>query len=1383
MKRKFRIGVLTGLLLAPAAIANANVVQGENANISANIGLVALTNDELKAQLSEPFNVLSETSTRDAINAAKNRLSVMSPEEKSLFTDAELTRIQAKLTYVEQFSDFKLRAQSLKASIDSLTLTSQTLLTDTINVQSQYAQLLADMASAELTFKNAVAGVGALDPLIKNVYMYNYTEIDNENYLQSLTGNISVLKARIALESNIKLAIQKIIAVETELNAPTFVADNFKTALTNAQTFQATLTTDEKRYLDTYIPTGELLSYGKVLANATAFLKAAISVDEGLVSITPSTSATEFINKMNTIEATYGKLSSLQKTLVTEQAKLDAYRVVMALNNDIAALKVSSADSYRSTVVALEQRYNALNPVSFQSYIAKYSTIVTAKADITAAEAVEDMIDALNNTSTTITNIQAARTAYTNLTTNGEKIVNNLSALVEHETGAKNAMIVYNLIVALDPSVSTFQTKALAAETAYAKLLDADKRLVTNKIVLDQLLPTAKAMYAVNSLRSSVVTYPLDIANAKVLVDQAINLLWVSGDTNQKNPSGTSNLTDAQINALKVILYGQPAIPATATTVGTPAIIGLNDKITVLYNRLKKAELIDAKVTALQTTTTADEFISGILSARADVNALLLEDKSAKNMITKLATLVGLEKNYQSVIKVIGLISALNPATDDYIKKVMVAKKAYDQLDSTLKPYVVNYGVLEPVVDIAATITLINSLKPTQKDYRAQVTKARTDYNNILLKYSQSTLANKLSTMLAATTEMAPLAVLTTEQQKVVDDSIQKLKDCEPLLIVAEAKIAKADAFDKRIVDLAKESNLTFIAKVNALLAEYQALNSEDKKLLQQSKLLLDYEKTNKAVIKVINMIGILDPKAEDYTQKVLAARKAYDKLSTREEKERVYNYSQLTKVEGVAIITSRIAGLKPGQKTFIEDVKDIRSRYDKLTVVEKKAVGNYDKLVFFEGELAVAEGVMKLIREAVPTAENYLEKLVAARNVFDSLDASRKKIVANIDELKEREKSVKNVLKVVSLIDQLDPATKDFAKKVAAARETYLKLDIPQRPLVTNLKVLENFEPAARVVNMIAALKPGSDSFHEDVKTAREAYTALGDKQSQVNNYNLLVTAENNIKGASGVDTLIYALKNNDPKVYVQKVQEARNAFNGLTAAQKKAVKYADILKQEEAYVKPVKAVIDMISSMFASVDVAKQYTKVQAAYAKLNEEQRTFIYNDYLLSDIENVIRVYNRIAALKETDPTYIGLVESIRREYELLTTSEKSKVTNYDKLQEAEAKIILVKKVDQLIFGLSTSSPTYFADVQLVMEKYNELPATLQKQLLYGTALVQADKDVQAAQVVIKMIQDIDENLRTFEDKVIEANEAFKKLTVTQQKLVSNYKVLKDYIDSL
>ena len=152
---------------------------------------------------------------------------------------------------------------------------------------------------------------------------------------------------------------------------------------------------------------------------------------------------------------------------------------------------------------------------------------------------------------------------------------------------------------------------------------------------------------------------------------------------------------------------------------------------------------------------------------------------------------------------------------------------------------------------------------------------------------------------------------------------------------------------------------------------------------------------------------------------------------------------------------------------------------------------------------------------------------------------------------------------------------------------------------------------------------------------------------------------------------------------------------------------------------------------------------------------------------------------IEKLKPSDKYYLGNLEAAKNAYARLTEADKLRVTNQYKLQEAEGAVDEIQKVITIIASLSSNSPTYIADIEAALAAYKALPSGSKKQVNNYSQLKDAEKNVKAAQKVIKQISDLDPSLRTFESKTKSAKKAYEKLTPDQQKIVSNYSILRQY----
>ena len=156
--------------------------------------------------------------------------------------------------------------------------------------------------------------------------------------------------------------------------------------------------------------------------------------------------------------------------------------------------------------------------------------------------------------------------------------------------------------------------------------------------------------------------------------------------------------------------------------------------------------------------------------------------------------------------------------------------------------------------------------------------------------------------------------------------------------------------------------------------------------------------------------------------------------------------------------------------------------------------------------------------------------------------------------------------------------------------------------------------------------------------------------------------------------------------------------------------------------------SIVEDIDRLLTAKDMNSQYQKILKAYDKLNADQRRYVYNDQLLLSLDNVIKVYNNIAKLNPKDKYYFGMVEAARKEYDSLNTTDKQRISNYALLLEAEKSLADVKKVVEIIAGLSPSSSTYIEDVANAVVAYKALDSKIKGQVINEDVLKQAEKDV-------------------------------------------------------
>ncbi|WP_233436297.1 cell wall-binding protein [Lysinibacillus capsici] len=1323
LNRKLTAGVITGLLLAPTAIANAQENDAQS-RVSTQTEQVTYMNEVAAAtsreQLIAQYAKLSENSSADEMVIAKGDLATLSEPE---FHKDEIGFINAKYNYVEEQRRLLSELQLIGNEMNGIAYTSKSFIKNVSDLEKKYTEFLnvglqnkKSYFTVQKEFETAVTAalVNNAKSIASTVrgtaLQYGYDDVARNVYFKGKGMDIDKL-------TKLKNDAAKAEAVTTELEQLVELLEKstdysaISPGMNSFTTNYNALTAEQKKVVEAYNPNDDKITPFKKYKDALSGLSALDKVTSSIVQLKGKqpadfTSASSFISAVTAVEKAYNSLDAASKQLLkTEYESIAQYLKAANISKSISGLRVSKEDVYRTTVKDIKAEYDLLT--EGKGFVKNIGDLDLALANIAYAEDIEGKIKAINvvEEANKVAAIKAAREAYNNPSgtninaSNVKKIVNNLAELTAWEKNLGAALKVDKLIDSLDPAAKTFESKTLSAWTAFNKLTENDQKLVQGATKLKLFQTYAEASKTINTLKPTA-DYGTQLTKLKETVEKLDTTL-------QGYETALTNLKTQLQNKIDALVKEEEAVQAVITEI----------------------DLLNSDIA-----------IEKILDARAHYNAL---SPTAKKRVTNIKVLTDLEKSYKSVVNVISQFEKLDPSSKSYISKAKSAYTAYAKLDDKNKIFVQNYKDLKDVIPAIDVMVQISALSPSKKTYKDDVVKAQEAFN-------------KLGESLKA---------------KVVNS--QDLTN-------AQGYINSAKAFDDRIIALANEGPDTFVKKVAELTLEYKAMDKNAQKLVEQAKLLSSYEKDNKAVIKVIQMIDALNPTNKDYTKKVLDARKAYNALDQVSQK-RVTNYANLTAVEDVASLIGLIASLKPTSKTFYQDMKTARELYDALPAEKQQAIVNYDALVAAENEQGLAQSVVELIKLTEVQDADYLTKLMNARVAYDKLSSDQKKLVTNIKDLTTREKAVKPILSVMVQINELEPESTNFVSKVNSARKAYDKLSKDQKKYIDNINILLKFEPVSNVMELISKLKSSSNTFLQDTSRARSLYDALPDDMKQyVTNYYLLQAAESSILGAGNVMQMIDELPSVDPKQYVKRIQEIRAAYNALPKDQQRAVQNYKVLQDQEKLIKPVMSIVEDIDRLLTAKDMNSQYQKILKAYDKLNADQRRYVYNDQLLLSLDNVIKVYNNIAKLNPKDKYYFGMVEAARKEYDSLNTTDKQRISNYALLLEAEKSLADVKKVVEIIAGLSPSSSTYIEDVANAVAAYKALDSKIKGQVINEDVLKQAEKDVAAVLKVVQAIGNIDPDSSSFEKKVLAAQKDYSNLSIEQQGLVYNYRILEDYL---
>lgn len=1034
MKKNVQIGVLTGMLLVPGAVAHANEAENTISNetsIPYNVVAASTVIDLLKN-----FRAANEEDS-SALTIANERIKYgsLNDADKGLLGKELLKLIDAKITYLEKYQMYKTEADSLKAAIGKLTNINTNIIQDTEAAYVVYEQLHMDFTASLKAISDA-AGATSYDvtDFLSTLHYYDGADV---------FINAKVTRANIdKLENKIE-EIELIKAFLTEFIEPLLAARKanpvdklaFETEVEEVRTAFDALDSSIKALIKVQIVENNI-NVENTIKNAETDLSKAATVDKLINELkdNPPTSSTTFRAKLTAIEKSYGALNEFQKSLVEAYADVTDYLDALKVMNDIDGLAKMEVNSvgFREKVPEVRTAYNGLS-LNMQGLVSNAEKLVEMEAGIDKAILIETQINAITVDNAT-TETPAARAAYNALLATERKYVKkeDLDLLATWEKSTSSAATVIKQIndistdASSDRDISNFITKTNTAIASYSKIdskdpdnPSKDQQLVTNIARLTGLKPYMEIAAAIMALNSTKPTYATDLADAKTMLE-----------TKWESLAPTAGLTESDktnLGAMKALLQ---------------------TKLKNLTDENKAAADIDAQILALKDSVNLVE----LAEIRQKYNAL---SPDGKKQVKNIAQLTALESQYKSVLNVVGLIEKIDFGAKDFARKVNAANIAYEKLPTNLKQVVNNYSKLQEYIQIAQLMLDIDKMRSSAKDFREKLTTAQQTFQTLTAGVS---LVDKP----------------TNAKERL-------LKEYGPKLAAFQAIISAAENMVKKIDALSSKTGQAFMDELALLTAEYKKMDSTTKRSVTNAALLKALEKDYKASLKVFTLIEKLPANTDKtYTKKVIAAEKAYQKLSQKQ-KDNVYNYAaKLQPVLKIANLIDRIEKLKVGSKTYHTETAAIRTEYDALTPAEQALVHNYSKLTLAEDNMVSAEQVVALIKEAIPTAEDYIAKLTAARNAYDALDKSQQKLVTNYKDLTTRERSVKPVLTLDANILVLDPSNaRTFISKYKSAEKAYEKLTQAERGLLLNSeKFTGELKTLFRVMDAINNIKASSKTF-----------------------------------------------------------------------------------------------------------------------------------------------------------------------------------------------------------------------------------------------------------------------------------------------------------------
>jgi hypothetical protein len=1401
MKNTARVSVLAGLLLAPAAIASANETEtpmdGEQ--------LEPVVTEEVEVSSTPvPYNVVA------AIDVNKERIEELFKLDGKITISnfatyqqmvnelfpadtfaAENTLLKAKLTFLEGLQNLNIRATSLSNEIGLLKTTHPKLFETVpklVKERAAIAQSFKDIRQAldTVVLSNAAyttegdsnypfitdfdsQAMQSVDSYLMTVQDFEAAFIKNVKVLETFEQDI--IKAEAFVEGGTiqttneqgKPATVEVPAyVETIAGKDTLVdkedAIDFKKVVNEAnQFYDEKMTANEKKIADSHmLPDERLVSV--VMKQANDDLSKADKVTELIAGI-QSVIGKDYKSRVGKIVSEYEKLNVRAKMLVLDYAlKVDnqedadgkqaGYKDGLDFIELVDALKPNATEDYRTALDEAKAAYDKLAN-NLQNLLADYKTKLDLyRADVTAAEKVEKLIEGLTTgQKVTSEDIEAARKAYDALTSSQKKIVDNYKELQEWEKSGKTTIKLSDQIDSIVvENKKTFATKVEALNKTYGELSAGEQSLVMSYPRLKYLTPFAVVTGKFYSLKPTAESYKADVVALYTTLtakdDELVNILDALEATNE-DKTALQKLKD-----------------------------DLTAKVTVLKTQLDKADPVILLIETAQNETDAVKQLLAIQAAREAYNSL---PKEEQKLVTNLKILTELEKQVKQPAAVSKAIEEVNPESKTFASKAKSAVTAFEKLTGSQKAFISqeHKNRVEDFKTYLAFADQVKALKSSDPSFQNAYKAAKEQYDKLIQEDAwKSAEAYK---------------------KKI----IEVIKTYEPTLNALDKAIETGNSLVAAINKLGLLTGKAFLDEADRIEAAYSALSADGKKQVTNYKQFQTMKKDGTTALKVVDLINDpiiknVDVANRNYAKKVETALKGYEKLTSRQ-KLYVYNYtSGLQPYLKIYQVVEAINDLKPTAKTYIEDVAAVRAMYDRLSDLEKRYLAPVmDKIEGAENGLAVVQEVMDLIDAARPGVEDYVQKLVAAREAYDKLariNSSYQKLVLNYKTLQEREKALKPVMTSIHQIKELQDMlarpvneASDFVRKYNTAVKAYEAIPYESRELVYNREVLlSTIYPVAKTMEAILNIKQTSATFGQDVAKARDWYDSLSaaDK-ALISNYKDLVAFEQTVSGGSAVDELIRQIPRTGPAQYMQAIKEARAAYDMLTSAEKKAVTLYKELQNYEKGVKNVQAAIDAIDNLQFASNLVSAYDKATKALDKLTAEQRQMVHNLSKLQSVGPAIEVYKLIASLKPSSSNYIGSVQAAYAAYNMLSSAEKQFVTNFADLQEAKNNIDILQEVISKIAGLSSSSGNYSKQVEEALALYNSLPSSLRKLVTNYDVLKNAQKEADAVDKVRAMISEINPNVGSFASKVKAARSAYDKLSTQQKRLVTNYFLLEDY----
>ena len=894
-----------------------------------------------------------------------------------------------------------------------------------------------------------------------------------------------------------------------------------------------------------------------------------------------------------------------------------------------------------------------------------YSTIAsTLKTAIDAAKEVADSDTADQDA------VDAAKTAITTAKTNAEAAKKDVD-----DTNAANAVITQiNALPANEDITSANKVAIEAARAAYNALTDDQKKKVDATVLakltnaetaLQDAIDTEAAGAATNTINALPDADEVTTADKEKIeaARKAYNDLTddqkkkVSDDTLKKLTDAEDALAAATVSeeigtlpdADKITAENKAAIEAAKKTYDE-----LTDEQKQYVDKTTK-EKLETAVTALAIALlpAADEITAAnkeaIEAARKAYDALTDEQKS------ELGTAAKEKLEAAETALAIAVLPAADDVTSENKEAIEAARKAYDALNDAQKASV---GTAAKEKLEAAEAALAIALLPTPSDVSAEDKEA------------------------IETARKAYDALNDKQKASVGKTAKEKLEAAQTVLVIAELpETDEITTEDKAAIEAARKA--------------YDALNDAQKELAgDEAKAKLEAAEValTKALVEALPAADKVTAEDKDAIE---AAIKAYDAL-TDEQKLSVGEDAK-AKLEAAQTALA-IAELPAADKVTAEDKAAIEAAakaYDALSDEQKEMVGEVAKAKLEAAKAALA---IALLPEAEKVTSADKADIEAARKAYDALTDEQKSELGTAAKEKLEAAEVKLTKELISELPKASKVTTADATDVAAAKETFDKLNDEQKKGITPaqkakleaaVQALSDAEvyEVRTAINKLPVASEVTAENEEAIKDARKAYDALTDEQKVF----VGETAKSKlIADEAALDIAKLPAQSDVTAEDKDDIAAARKTYDALTLAQKEELGENAKNKLDNAEVGLVERQLEALPTEVTGSE-REAIEAARKAYDALTDEQKASVNPEALkkLTDAEAVIDAaekeakdtaaanavsdtINAIPAASEVTPENKDAIEAARKAYEELTDDQKAKVTpeTLKKLTDAE-----------------------------------------------------------------------------------------------------------------